>query len=198
MSQEIRRLGNNYNFIKGRIAEAIIERLFISLGMIPIHNGYEIKHPEIAYLRRTGQLPQEAMKQIEFGCDFIVRSAEKNSKNQYDLYQIEVKFSRSGQIEFRKLEFYDNDDLIFIFLDFDGFWCVSNQEIKTMRSATEASKLKFSKLSRLEGHHIFSFSEAQKLTIEKFVHFIHATLGEVQQNKELQENLEMTSSDADR
>lgn len=188
--KEIRRFESNYNFIKGRIAEAIVERLFISLDMIPIHNGYEIKHPEIAHLRRTGQLPEDAIKQIEFGCDFLVRSAEKNVQGLYDIYQVEVKFSKEGRIDLKKLAVYDNDSLVFIFLDYEGFWCASNQEIKAMNS-TENKKLHFSKLCRLEEHSIFSFSESQKQTIKNFIHFTHATLKEVKQNKELQEILKI-------
>lgn len=182
-------LESNYNFIKGRIAEAIIERLFISLNMIPMHNGYEIKHPDMAHLRRTGQLAEETIKRIEFGCDFLIRSTDKNETGQYEVYQIEVKFSKEGRADLKRLEVYDNEKMIFIFINFDGFWCATKQEINILALEAELKKVNFSQLTRLEDHHVFAFSESQKEIIKRFVHFINATLGEIKDNKELKKNM---------
>ena len=187
-------LDKNYNFIKGRIAEAIVERLFISLGMIPIPNGYEIRHPDIAHLRRKGELSGDALRRIEFGCDFIVRSAVKNADQLYDIYQIEVKFSRSGQIDTGKLKVYDNEDMLFIFLDFDGFWCIANRDLKSLPSTSKSAKLKFASLTRLEDYQAFAFSSAQVQIIRQFVHFIHATLKKAAADSDVRETLRVGAS----
>ena len=106
-----RSLYGHYNFIKGRIAEAIVERLFICLNMVPKHNGFEFTQPDLAYLRRTGQISEERLKNIEFGCDFVFRSVEKNQEGLYNVYQVEVKFSKNRKVQKNRLSAYDNNDL---------------------------------------------------------------------------------------
>ncbi len=46
---------NNYGFIKGRIAEAFVERLLITLGMEVYPSGFEVQAPRLATLKRTGK-----------------------------------------------------------------------------------------------------------------------------------------------
>lgn len=182
-------LYSHYNFLKGRIAEAIVERLFISLNMIPTHNGIEFRHPDIAYMRRNGQVSEERIRSIEFGSDFIIRSAERDENGEYEVYQVEVKFSKDSECDLKRLSVYDNDELVFVFVDFDGFWCATKPEIDEIKSSAKKNKLSFSKLVKLEEHPLFAFNDAEKDIILAFSEFTQATLSQIEESKSFKDRI---------
>ncbi|MCB0523824.1 MAG: hypothetical protein H6858_03365 [Rhodospirillales bacterium] len=191
-----RSLYGHYNFIKGRIAEAIVERLFICLNMVPKHNGFEFTQPDLAYLRRTGQISEERLKNIEFGCDFVFRSVEKNQEGLYNVYQVEVKFSKNRKVQKNRLSAYDNNDLIFVFVDLQGFYCATKRELEALAQSTKGSTISFSKLEKLEDHEAFSFGPNERKIIQTFSAFIESTLQKLDESKAFKENLESLLQDS--
>lgn len=182
-------LYSHYNFLKGRIAEAIVERLFISLNMVPIHNGIEFRHPDIAHMRRNGQVSEERIKNIEFGSDFIIRSAERNQNGEYEVYQVEVKFSKDNKCDLRRLEIYNNEEMIFIFVGFEGFWCATKKEIKEVSMLNNIKIIDYSSLNELKDHSLFSFNDAEKEIISAFSEFTQATLSQIEESKSFKNRL---------
>lgn len=182
-------LYSHYNFLKGRIAEAIVERLFISLNMIPIHNGIEFRHPDIAHMRRNGQISEDRIKSIEFGSDFIVRSTERNKNDEYEVYQIEVKFSKDNKCDLKKLEVYTNEELVFIFVGFKGFWCATKKEIDEISILQKTKTINYSSLREFKDHPLFSFDSSEREIILAFSEFTQATLSQIEESKSFKSRL---------
>ncbi len=88
-----------YNMIKGRIAETIVEELFLSLGFNVFRYGMENSVPAIKGLLRG--VETAAAFNIRAMPDFVVQAPETK-----DVYFIEVKFRASGT--FCKKDLPDN------------------------------------------------------------------------------------------
>lgn len=173
----------NYSFIKGRLAEAIVERLFISLGMEVYPVGFEAQLPRVATLRAHGKIKTSAIRRFEYGPDFVVCAEQENPKT-YALYEIEVKFRQNGKIDLQELNKYEDPDMYFILIDETGIYClkkaaVSTLEIKTVEitKGRSAKGISFEQCPRLEDVKDFSFSRAQKNCITAFTGIVQASLG---------------------
>ena len=86
------------SYLKGRIAEAIVEEMFISMGYRVFRFGMENTVPGFAdrYLPKKGNVAEQIRKMP----DFIIVDSENNNK----IALIEVKYRTSGKFDFN--DFY--------------------------------------------------------------------------------------------
>lgn len=84
------------NAIKGRIAETIIQEMFLAHGLNVFHYGMERSIPGVAQLTRktTGHVKE----QIRSMPDFVVQNPNTNR-----LYFVEVKYRASGKFSIEDL-----------------------------------------------------------------------------------------------
>ena len=174
----------NYNFIKGQLGEAIVERLFTSLGMHICRYGYEILTPSVLLLKQQGNVSRAAIKRISNHPDFIVINPIDSDNPTGNSYKIEVKFSRNGKIKFDQLLHYDSD-VIFLFLDTKNYWVASRDEISSLKERKKTKSFSLNNLCLLEDYKEFNFSHEQVEIIHVFKKFLHVTYAKLSLQKEV-------------
>ncbi len=85
-----------YNMIKGRIAETLIQELFLSLGYNVFRYGMENTIPGIMELLKG--VKSEVATEIRRMPDFVVQNP-----NDKEVFFVEVKFRASGEFSFANL-----------------------------------------------------------------------------------------------
>lgn len=83
----------NLNTLKGRLAEQLIQDLFINNGYNVFNYGLERIHPSLSKMIAYNN--QKTSKELRFMPDFVVQSAENG-----DLFYLEVKFRANGRFCF--------------------------------------------------------------------------------------------------
>lgn len=79
----------NLNSLKGRMAEHLIQDLFIQSGYHVFNYGLERLHPSLSKLIKTNQ--RNTAKALRFMPDFVVQHSGNG-----DLFYMEVKFRSNG------------------------------------------------------------------------------------------------------
>lgn len=94
-------MNNNFNLnsLKGRIAEQLIQDLFIQNGYNVFNYGLERIHPSLSKMISFNN--HKTSKELRYMPDFVVQSTLNG-----DLFYLEVKFRANG--EFRFDEHYEN------------------------------------------------------------------------------------------
>ncbi|MBL7789393.1 MAG: hypothetical protein JNL75_06110 [Chitinophagales bacterium] len=87
-----------YNYIKGKIAEHIVEQLFIALGIDVYRYGVEHTVPQLLSYMRKNKQPNET-SHIRNNPDFIIRIPKTDS-----IHFIEVKYRANGTISRKEIE----------------------------------------------------------------------------------------------
>lgn len=147
------------NFIKGDIAEGIVSSLFRALSYQVFANGIETTRPELLILRQKNLIDGLSIRKDFLQPDFImVREHDANRRG--GRFDIEVKYSRHGQIETEKLLRYA-EDTHFVLLDTQNFWSVSKSAVKLL-SRQEEKYLAFGQFCRLEDDTVFAFTPEEK------------------------------------
>ena len=85
-----------YGMIKGRIAETLIQELFLSLGYNVFRYGMENTIPGIMELLKG--VRSDVAQEIRRMPDFVMQNPKTK-----DVYFIEVKFRKSGEFKFKHL-----------------------------------------------------------------------------------------------
>lgn len=166
----------NYGFIKGRLAEGIVERLFVSLDIDAYPVGIEVKNPHIAKLRSNKKIKTQPIEKFEYGPDFLLCQHDKKD-DMYNIFEIEVKFRKNSAVPVSELKKYKDPRIIFIFLDTKNFYCIENSDFqKIIKKSPTLKNIDFRDLSLLQNHPIFKFSRAQKNIIYAFSHLIKSSL----------------------
>lgn len=181
---------SQYNFIKGRLAEAIVERAIIAVGWIPQYNGIEVRDAYFAHLRRNGKLSKNRRQQYEFSSDFYAITGDE-SDDQKQHYAIEVKFRTSGKIYKNEFDKYDDPNMLFVLLDLERMYCATHQDIVDQ---SEEDSVSFSQLEFLEDYPLFAFNDWQKEAIRTCSSFIESTLKKIDTQKEMEEKISMSES----
>ena len=117
--------------IKGRIAETIVEQLFISLGFQVFKYGMENSIPGIADLLKG--VRGDVAKNIRQMPDFVVFKDKQ-------AHFIEVKFRKNGCLSLRDIESYGNypfENALFVLLSPRHIKCISYKELKEGKEITE-------------------------------------------------------------
>ena len=120
--------------IKGRIAETLIEELFLSLGYNVFRYGMENTVPAITKLLQD--VKSEVADTIRRMPDFVVQHPIRK-----DVYFIEVKFRKSGEFDIndRSLINYPYENAYFIVVSKNHIKCITYKELKEGKKVTSKS-----------------------------------------------------------
>ena len=127
---------NNYkeNMIKGRIAETLIEELFLSLDYSVFRYGMENTVPGVMNLLRG--IRGDVADNIRRMPDFVIRN---NKTNQ--VYFIEVKFRKSEEFKYGDLpKDYPFENCYFILVSKKHIKCITYDELKDGKEIAPKSK----------------------------------------------------------
>ncbi len=186
----------NYNFMKGRLAEAIIERLFVSLGMDVYPVGFEAQLPRLARLKASGKLKPSAITKFEYGPDFIVCDNDPKNKGENEAFEVEVKFRSGSDINIFELRKYESQDLIFLFINKEKIYCIENKEIEKLpkhfiktKNGKNMPMVSFEDCILLEHHNRFRFNKKQRDKIRYFSALINASLNHFKEEWKVKQDL---------
>lgn len=122
-----------YNMIKGRIAETLIQELFLSLGYNVFRYGMENTIPGIIELLKG--VRSDVALQIRRMPDFVIQSKTK------DVYFIEVKFRANGEFTKKDLpKDYPYTNAYIILVSKKHIKCITVQELLEGKEITPDSR----------------------------------------------------------
>jgi hypothetical protein len=122
-----------YGMIKGRIAETLIQELFLSLGYNVFRYGMENTIPGIMELLKG--VRSDVAQEIRRMPDFVLQ----NPRNK-EVYFVEVKFRASGQLRLADLpKGYPYDNAYIILVSKKHIKCITIQELKEGKEITPTS-----------------------------------------------------------
>ncbi len=120
--------------IKGRIAETLIEELFLSQGYNVFRYGMENSVPGIMKLLQD--VKSDVAEQIRRMPDFIVQNPETN-----EVFFIEVKYRTSEEFSFNDLpKGYPYENTYFIIVSKNHIKCLTYTELKSGKSINPGCK----------------------------------------------------------
>jgi hypothetical protein len=112
-----------YGMIKGRIAETLIQELFLSLGYNVFRYGMENTIPGIMELLKG--VRSDVAQEIRRMPDFVIRNPKTK-----DVYFIEVKFRSSGEFNYKDLpKNYPYTNAYIILVSKKHIKCISVKEL---------------------------------------------------------------------
>lgn len=116
------------SMIKGRIAETLIEELFLSLGYSVFRYGMENTVPGIMNLLKG--VRSDVATNIRRMPDFVI---QKNN----NVFFIEVKFRKREEFKFKELpEDYPYENCYFVVVSKKHIKCISYEELKNGKEIT--------------------------------------------------------------
>lgn len=139
INEDNRGLSNNeYNFrygmIKGRIAETLIQELFLSLGYSVFRYGMENTIPGIMELLKG--VRSDVASEIRRMPDFVVQ----NPKNG-EVYFVEVKFRANGEFKYADLpKNYPYRNAYIVLVSKKHIKCVTVEELEAGKEITPSSR----------------------------------------------------------
>lgn len=123
-----------YNMIKGRIAETLVQELFLSLGYNVFRYGMENTIPGIMELLKG--VKSEVATEIKRMPDFVVQSPRTN-----EVFFIEVKFRKNGEFLMKDLpKDYPYVNAFIILVSKKHIKCISVKELLDGNEITATSK----------------------------------------------------------
>ena len=123
-----------YGMIKGRIAETLIQELFLALGYNVFHYGMENTIPGIMELLKG--VRSEVAKQIRRMPDFVVQHRESKA-----VFFIEVKFRASGTFTLKDLpKDYPYENAYIILVSKKHIKCITVDDLQAGKEITPESK----------------------------------------------------------
>lgn len=123
-----------YNMIKGRIAETLIQELFLSLNYNVFRYGMENTIPGIMELLKG--VRNDVANDIKRMPDFVVQNPKSK-----DVHFIEVKFRASGEFSFKDLpRNYPYTNAYIILVSKKHIKCLSYEELRNGEEITATSR----------------------------------------------------------
>jgi hypothetical protein len=123
-----------YGMIKGRIAETLIQELFLSLSYNVFRYGMENTIPGIMELLKG--VRSDVAQEIRRMPDFVIQNPESK-----DVYFVEVKFRASGEFKMKDLpKDYPYTNAYIILVSKKHIKCLTVQEILDGKEITPESK----------------------------------------------------------
>lgn len=123
-----------YNMIKGRIAETLIQELYLSLGYNVFRYGMENTIPGIMELLKG--VRSDVAQEIRRMPDFVVQDPRNKS-----VYFIEVKFRASGMFNEKDLpKNYPYENAYIILVSKKHIKCITVDELQEGKEITPSSK----------------------------------------------------------
>jgi len=121
------------NMIKGRIAETLIEELFLSLDYSVFRYGMENTVPGIMNLLKG--VRSDVATNIRRMPDFVIQN------NKGEVFFIEVKFRKSEEFKFKDLPSdYPYENCYFIVVSKKHIKCISYEELKNGKEINPTSR----------------------------------------------------------
>ncbi|MFM7021509.1 MAG: hypothetical protein ACKOXB_00910 [Flavobacteriales bacterium] len=122
-----------YGMIKGRIAETLIQELFLSLGYNVFRYGMENTIPGIMELLKG--VRSDVAQEIRRMPDFVMQ----NPKNK-EVYFVEVKFRANGEFSYKNLpKGYPYENAYIILVSKKHIKCVTVKELQDGKEITATS-----------------------------------------------------------
>lgn len=122
-----------YNMIKGRIAETLIQELFLSLGYNVFRYGMENTIPGIMELLKG--VRSDVAQEIKRMPDFVMQNPKTK-----DVYFVEVKFRANGEFKFKDLpKNYPYENAYIILVSKKHIKCITFEELQTGKEITSTS-----------------------------------------------------------
>jgi hypothetical protein len=123
-----------YNMIKGRIAETLVQELFLSLGYNVFRYGMENTIPGIMELLKG--VRSDVSKQIRRMPDFVIQNPQSK-----EVYFIEVKFRANETFVISDLpKNYPYENAYFILVSKKHIKCITYEELKEGKEITSTSR----------------------------------------------------------
>ena len=123
-----------YNMIKGRIAETLIQELFLSLGFNVFRYGMENTIPGIMELLKG--VKSDVATEIKRMPDFVIQNPNSN-----EVHFVEVKFRSNGSFGIKNLsKDYPYQNALIIVVSKKHIKCVSVEELNVGKEITESSR----------------------------------------------------------
>ncbi|OMP30068.1 hypothetical protein [Mangrovimonas sp. DI 80] len=123
-----------YNMIKGRIAETLIQELFLSLGFNVFRYGMENTIPGIMELLKG--VKSDVATEIRRMPDFVVQNPNTN-----EVFFVEVKFRKSGMFALKDLpKDYPYRNAYIILVSKKHIRCITVDELEEGKEITPTSK----------------------------------------------------------
>jgi hypothetical protein len=123
-----------YNMIKGRIAETLIQELFLSLGYNVFRYGMENTIPGIMELLKG--VRSEVATEIKRMPDFVIQNP-----NSSEVYFIEVKFRKSESFSLKDLpKNYPYRNAYIILVSKNHIKCITVDELEDGKEISPASR----------------------------------------------------------
>ena len=122
-----------YNMIKGRIAETLIQELFLSLGYNVFRYGMENTIPGIMELLKG--VRSEVATEIKRMPDFVMQNPATK-----DVYFVEVKFRANGEFKLKDLsKDYPYSNAFIVLVSKRHIKCITFEELKAGIEITPTS-----------------------------------------------------------
>lgn len=135
----------NINSLKGRIAEHLIQDLFIHSGYNVFNYGLERIHPSLSKLINFNN--QKTSKALRFMPDFVVQSSIDGA-----LFYMEVKFRANGEFKFdENYKDYPYKNAWFVIVSPEKIQCLHYKSLIKNYYISADSNFK---LSRVKSFHI--------------------------------------------
>lgn len=126
--------GYRYNMIKGRIAETLIQELFLSLGYNVFRYGMENTIPGIMELLKG--VRSDVAQEIRRMPDFVMQ----NTKTK-DVYFVEVKFRATGEFKLKDLpKNYPYTNAYIVLVSKKHIKCITVSELLEGKEITPESR----------------------------------------------------------
>lgn len=123
-----------YNMIKGRIAETLIQELFLSLGFNVFRYGMENTIPGIMELLKG--VKSDVATEIKRMPDFVIQNPNSN-----EVYFVEVKFRSSGSFTLKNLsKNYPCQNALIILVSKKHIKCISVEELNEGKEISESTR----------------------------------------------------------
>ena len=123
-----------YGMIKGRIAETLIQELFLSLGYNVFRYGMENTIPGIMELLKG--VRSDVAQEIRRMPDFVIQDPKTKS-----VFFIEVKFRASGEFKFKDLpKNYPYENAYIILVSKKHIKCITVEELKEGKEISPKTK----------------------------------------------------------
>jgi hypothetical protein len=114
----------NLNTLKGRMAEQLVQDLFLNSGYNVFNFGLERLHPYLSQTIKTNN--RKTSKNLRFMPDFVVQSQQNG-----DLFYLEVKFRANGCFEFNEdYEGYPYHNAWFVVVSPQKIQCLHYKSLK--------------------------------------------------------------------
>ncbi len=125
------------NMIKGRIAETLIEELFLYLGYSVFRYGMENTVPGVMNLLKG--VRSDVADNIRRMPDFVVQS--NKGENKGEVYFVEVKFRKSEEFSIKDLpKEYPFENCYFIIVSKKHIKCITYKELKEEKVVSPKSQ----------------------------------------------------------